>query len=45
MNEHTQENNVVDQLFEELKDELTFLPPVDAAKEGFLFGLTYVMFL
>ena len=26
----------IEELFEELKDEMTFLPDIDAVKEGFL---------
>lgn len=28
----------IEELFDELKADLTFLPDVDAVKEGFLFG-------
>jgi|LSQX01.1.fsa_nt_gb hypothetical protein len=33
----------VESLFDELKEELTFLPDHDAIKEGFLFGFKWTL--
>ncbi|WKY46160.1 hypothetical protein Q5O14_08750 [Eubacteriaceae bacterium ES2] len=39
------ENNekTVEELFEELKSELVFLPDIDAIKEGYLFGFEFTL--
>lgn len=39
------ENNekTIEELFEELKDDLTFLPDVDAVKEGYLFAFKWAL--
>lgn len=36
-------NKSVEELFEELKNELTFLPDIDAVKEGYLFAFKWTL--
>ncbi|MDI3536625.1 MAG: hypothetical protein PWP16_474 [Eubacteriaceae bacterium] len=33
----------IEELFEELKDELVFLPEIDAVRAGYLFGFKYTL--
>ena len=42
MNENKEKT--IEELFEELKDEMTFLPDIDAVKEGFLYAFKYTLF-
>lgn len=38
-------NKTVEELFEELKDELTFLPNFDEVKEGYLLGFKFTLIM
>lgn len=37
------EKVVIEKLFDELKNELTFLPDVDVVREGFLWGFKWTL--
>lgn len=39
------EEKTIEELFQEVKEELDFLPEDDKIREGFLMGLTFIMIL